>query len=96
MCVTDFRTPLAGDRIALVSKLSLFMAFFYSESDALKGKSNEDYWKSPDVNWENTFTAGITQYLMVNLYVQLLYDKEIKLGARFKQTLAMGLTYKLM
>jgi hypothetical protein len=29
------------------------------------------------------------------LYMQLLYDKEIDLKGRFKQTLALGLTYKL-
>jgi hypothetical protein len=32
---------------------------------------------------------------MVSLYVQFLYDKEVDLGGRLKQTLAMGLTYKL-
>jgi hypothetical protein len=96
LSVTDFKTPLAQERIAFTSKLSLYKALFYSESDALEGLPNEDDWKSPDVNWENTFTAGITHYLMVNLYVQLLYDKEVDLGARFKQTLALGLTYKFM
>jgi hypothetical protein len=94
--VNDFKTPLAEERITFTSKLSLFKALFYSESDKLKGQPNEDYWKSPDVNWENTFTASITKYLMVNLYIQLLYDKEIDKGGRFKQTLSLGLTYKLI
>jgi len=94
--VNDFKTPLAEERITFTSKLSLFKALFYSESDKLKGQPEEDYWKSPDVNWENTFTASITKYLMVNLYIQLLYDKEIDKGGRFKQTLALGLTYKLI
>ena len=94
--VTDFKTPLAQDRITLISKFTLFQALFSSESDELNGQPNENYWKSPDVNWENTFTAGITKYLMVNLYIQLLYDKEIDLEARFKQTLSLGLTYKLI
>jgi len=93
--VTEFKTPLAQERITFASKLTVFKALFYSEADELKGKAYEDYWKSPDVNWENTFTASITKYLMVNLYMQLLYDKEIKLGGRFKQTLSLGLTYKL-
>lgn len=94
--VTDFRTPLARERISYTSKLTVFQALFYSESDKLKGQPNEDYWKSPDVNWENIFTASITKYLMVNLYIQLLYDKEIDLKGRFKQTLSLGLTYKLI
>lgn len=93
--VTEFKTPLAQERITFASKLTVFKALFYSEADELKGQPSENYWKSPDVNWENTFTASITKYLMVNLYMQLLYDKEIKLGGRFKQTLSLGLTYKL-
>jgi len=33
---------------------------------------------------------------MVNLYTQLLYDREIDAGARLKETLALGLTYRLL
>ncbi len=94
--VSDFHTPMARERITFTSKLSLFQALFYSEADKLKGQVNEDYWKSLDVNWENTFTASISKFLMVNLYVQLLYDREIARGGRFKQTLSLGLTYKLI
>lgn len=93
--VSEFKSPLAQERITVSSKLTLFQALFYSEADAMKGLPNEDYWRSPDVNWENIFTASITKYLMVNLYTQLLYDKEVDLGGRFKQTLSLGLTYKL-
>jgi hypothetical protein len=94
--VTDFTTPLAKEKITFTSKLSLFKALYYSEADNLKGLPNENYWKAVDVNWENILTAGITKYVMVNLYVQLLYDKEVDLAGRFKQTLALGLTYKLI
>ena len=94
--ISEFKTPLAQERISFSSKLSLFKALFYSESDDLKGLPNEDYWEAVDVNWENIFSASITKYVMVNLYTQLLYDKEIDLGGRFKQTLALGLTYKLI
>lgn len=92
--VNDFKTPLAGDRITLTSKLTVYEALFFSEKDELEGLPEEDYWKSPDVNWENIFTASITKYLMVNLYVQLLYDKQIDRGGRLKQTLSLGLTYR--
>ena len=93
--VTDFKTSLPGGKISYTTKLTLFKAIFYSESDELKGKPEEDYWKAVDVNWENIFTASITKYLTVNLYFQFLYDKEIDLKGRFKETLALGLTYKL-
>ncbi len=88
--VSEFVSPLAQDRITLTSKLVVFQALFSSESD------EQDDWKEPDVNFENTFTAGITKYLMVSLYMQLLYDKEIDLAGRFKQTLSLGVTYKLI
>lgn len=94
--VSDFKITLTEEGTAFGSKLTIFQALFYSESEKLKGLPNENYWKSPDINWENTFIASITKYLMVNLYMELLYDKEIDLGARFKETLSLGLTYKLL
>jgi hypothetical protein len=96
LLVDDFKTPLAHEKLTYTSKLTVFQALFYSESKKLKGLPNQNYWKSADVNWENIFTASITKYLMVNLYVQFLYDKEIRLGGRLKQTLSLGLTYKLI
>ena len=96
LSVTDFKTPLAQERILFTSKLTLYKAIFYSEEDALVGLPNEDYWKEVDINWENIFSASITKYLMVNLYTQLLYDKELDLAGRFKETLSLGLTYKFI
>ena len=94
--VTELVTPLAKERINFNSKLTIFQALFYSESSDLEGTPTGDYWKEVDLNWENIFSADITKYLMVNLYTQLLYDKEISLGGRFKQTLGLGLTYKFI
>jgi len=92
--VSDFTAPLSENKITITSKLSVYKAFFYSEKDKLAGLPNADNWKAPDVNWESMMTASITKYLMVNLYVQLLYDKEVSLAGRLKQTLSLGLTYK--
>lgn len=92
--VNDLRTPLAGGRITLQSKLIVFQALFFSKADDLKGLPEEDYWQAPDINFENIFSAGITSYLAVNLYTQLLYDKEVNRAGRFKQTLGLGLTWK--
>jgi hypothetical protein len=93
---SEFKTTLSEDKITLTSKLTVYKALIYSEKDVLAGTEAEDYWKSPDLNWENIFTANITKYLMVNLYIQLLYDKEVDLGGRFKQTMALGVTYKFI
>jgi len=92
--VTDVQLSLS-DKISYTSKLSLYKAFFYSKSDELKGTPQEDYWKEPDANWENTVSVSVAKYVTVSLYAQLLYDKEIDKKGRFKETLSLGLTYKL-
>lgn len=94
--VSDFRSPLFDNAITLSSKLTAFQAFYYSKADDFKGLPNEDYWKSIDINWENIFTANVTKYLMVNLYLQWLYDKEVNLGGRLKETISLGLTYNFI
>jgi hypothetical protein len=92
--VTDVQLALA-DKISYTSKLSLYKAFFYSKSDELKGTPKEDYWKEIDANWENTISVSVAKYVTVSLYAQLLYDKEIDKKGRFKESLSLGLTYKL-
>jgi hypothetical protein len=94
--VSDFTAALADSTMRVTSRLSVYKAFYYSESKKLEGRYNMDYWKSPDLDWENIFTASIAKYLAVNLYVQFLYDKEVDLAGRFRQSLSLGLTYKLM
>ncbi len=93
--VSELITPLVPERLNMTGKITIFQAVAYSESDELEGAENADYWKSPDINLETIFTANITRYVMVNLYAQLLYDKEIDKGGRFKETLSLGLTYTL-
>ena len=90
--VTGFRTPLADGAITLTSDVTVYQALYYSESDA-PGASDD--WKSTDVNWENTFAAGITKHIVVNLYLQILYDKEIDADVRLKETLSLGFTLAL-
>jgi hypothetical protein len=67
--------------------LLVFMPVFYSKSDDLKTFDQAaiaadptrgpvaGYWKDPDVNFMNTFTASITSHLAVGLVAQLVYDK---------------------
>ncbi len=92
--VTDY-TRTFGTNLKYVSKLRAFKAFFNSESDDLKGLPNADYWKTTDVAWENTLSASVAKYVQVSLFFELLYDKEIDLRGRFRETLEFGLAYKL-
>lgn len=92
--VTDVAYKIPGSSIVYKSRLGAFKALYYSKSDELKGLENEDYWKAVDVNWENTFSAQVSKYIGVALYLQWLYDKEVDLAGRFKQTLAVGFSWK--
>ena len=93
--VTDAKLVL-NDKLGYLGKLTLYKALFYSKKDEFKGTEAEDYWKAIDINWENTLTASVSKYVQVSLYLQLLYDKQISKKGRLKETLALGLTYKLL
>jgi hypothetical protein len=93
--VSDFTTPVGDTTRTFSSKLYVYKAFFSSSADDLAGLPNENYWRAPDVNWENILSASVTKHIVFVLYAQLLYDKEVDLAGRFKETLGLGFTYKL-
>lgn len=94
--VTDYRNVFNDDTMTFTSKLNVYKAMFYSESDALEGTDIEDDWKAVDVAWENILSANIYKSISLNLYFQALYDKQIDEDMRFKETLGLGVTYKLL
>ncbi|UCG62938.1 MAG: hypothetical protein JSV52_06560 [Candidatus Zixiibacteriota bacterium] len=93
--VTDVSLTL-HQNILYTAKLTLYRAFFFSRSDEVKGTEYEDFWKAVDVAWENILAAQVTKFVTVNLYTQILYDKEISRKGRFKETVAIGLAFKLI
>ena len=82
--------------IKYTGKLTLYKALFFSKSEEVKGTVFEDDWKAVDANWENIFSAQVTKIITVNLYTQLLYDKEISKKGRFKETIAVGFVFKMI
>jgi hypothetical protein len=93
--VTDFSHTFPNETAKYVTKLRLYQAFFFSEADELEGLSEEDYWRAPDIAWENTLSATVAKYVQFSLFFEILYDKEIDLRGQFRETLGVGLTYKL-
>lgn len=91
--VMNYQRVMWEKRLKYVSQLRVYKAFLYSESDK-EGVGDE--WKAPDVDWENTFNLNIVKYISINLYTQLLYDKEVDKAGRFKETLGLGFTYNLL
>ncbi len=130
---TDVTRPILKNRVRYRGTLIVYKPLFYSKSDDLKafdvladsaaaaqGTTHgpvADYWKTVEVNFQNTFTAQITKLLSVNLFAQWFYDKydaaanvdldqpypvlaaeierNIRKSGQFKETLALGLSYRL-
>ena len=91
--VTDFALGSAKSKYSFLSKVTVFQALFNSKEYA-DNDPTKDYWQTTDLNWDNVLSANVTSILQVSLAWQLLYDKEIDLGGRFKETLTLGLAYK--
>ncbi|HKJ66989.1 MAG TPA: DUF3078 domain-containing protein [bacterium] len=79
--VTDVSLQLR-DNLLFTSKVSLF--------------SNLQRFDEIDVDWDNTFTAKVSKYLIVSLNIQIFYDKDISRRRQLKQTLAVGFSYSLL
>ncbi|TKJ40636.1 hypothetical protein CEE37_06640 [candidate division LCP-89 bacterium B3_LCP] len=92
--VTNWTKKLS-ETTTYTTELSVFQAFFYSEEDAVAGTPYADDWKAADVIWQNLVAAQVAQFLQVSLAWELHYDKQISLGGRFKETLAMGVAWIL-
>ena len=116
-------------------RLKVFWPVFFSAKDDLEDfdalaiaadptrEEVADFWKDPDVDFLNTFSAELTSWLSVNLLVQWVYDKfdnatdidldawddpvtraklisnidgSVRKSGQFKQTLAIGLSYRFL
>jgi hypothetical protein len=93
---TDFSRTFSDKQLKYVTKLRVFQAFFNSNADALKGTPHADDWKAADAAWENTLSVAVTKYVQVQLFTELLYNKEVDKRGRFRETLGLGLSYKLL
>lgn len=93
--VTDVVMVLS-DKAVYTGKLGLYKALFFNKSHEVEGTEFEDDWKAIDVNWENLLAMQLSKIIAVNLYTQLLYDKQISKKGRFKETIAVGFVFKLM
>ncbi len=92
--VTELKTKARQGLLDFSSLLTLFEALISTEADKSDGTSRENFWRYPDINWENILSVNLTKYIMINMTVQLLYDRELHANARIKEVLALGLTYK--
>ena len=92
--VTELKAKARQGLLDYSSLLTIYEALASSEAEKTNGTPTANFWRYPDINWENIASVNITKYVMVNLTLQLLYDRELHANARIKEVLALGLTYK--
>ncbi len=79
--VTDANIAIS-EKIIYTSKLELFSNF--------KG------FDEIDVNWDNVFSAKVSDLINVSFNLKIFYDKDISPKRQLKETLAVGLSYTLL
>ncbi len=79
--VTDFNQKLSETTL-YTTQLALFTAF--------------DGGDAVDVRWENILSGQLAKYVVVNLKVNLLYDKDIDIKRQLQQVFTLGLTYTFL
>lgn len=94
--VMDLKVGTAKTTTGFDSKLTVFKALSNSKADELKGLPSENYWQTADLNWDNILRINLNSVMQISLAWQLLYDKEISLSGRFKETLTLGASYKFV
>ena len=93
--VGEYRKPFAEDVIKYSTTLNLYKPIVYSEAESLEGTEYEDDWKQVRMDWVHNIDVSLTKLVYLKLYVQLLYNKMQSEDIQFKETLGLGLNYKL-
>ena len=94
--VGEFRKPFAENVIKYSTTLNLYKPIVYSESEDHEGTPFEDTWKQVRMDWQHDVDISLTKLINLKLFVQLLYNKMQAEDLQFKETLGLGLNYKLL
>jgi hypothetical protein len=76
-----------------LSSLRVYEALVSSKAVETKGTSEENFWRYPHMNWENTLTLTVAKYIMLNVSAYALFDRDIAASMRLKENFSVGLTY---
>jgi hypothetical protein len=91
--VSELKVSNKANWLTYTSLLKVFDAFISTKSSETALPDHENDWRYPHMNWEHIVVMNVTKYIMINYYMQLLYDRDLNRDLRFKQTLSLGLTY---
>lgn len=97
--VAEYRKPFAEKRIKYSTNLNLYKPMFFSEADAYEDRGMEDTWKQVRMDWQHDVDVSLTKLVSLKLYMQLLCNEMVSEmiidEVQFKETLGLGLNYKL-
>lgn len=92
--VTDLSHAMGG-KATYASKLRVFQALFSDASDQFpEGSPQREFWKKPDVAWEHSLSASLAGILQFTTFVEFLYDKEVDLRGRLRESMGIGIGYR--
>ncbi|ERP39258.1 DUF3078 domain-containing protein [Chitinivibrio alkaliphilus] len=86
--VGEYETNLHDDFLEYRSTLSLFTALASSE------EYDHDDWKVPQVEWDNSATIHLTDYIIFRAGLELLYNKLIDTDVRLRQNMSLGIQFR--
>lgn len=79
-----------------VSDLSVNLSKLIVFESRLALFSNLEAFEEIDVDWDNMFSAKVSDLINVSLNIKLYYDHDISPKRQLKQTLAVGVQYTLL
>ena len=91
--IEDFKNEMGAES---VTDLNLKVSEQILYESKLEIFSNFEGTDEIDVNWDNTFSAHVSELVKVSFNFRLLYDKDIFYKRQLKQTLAIGLSYTFL
>ncbi|MFO7896641.1 MAG: DUF3078 domain-containing protein [Candidatus Cloacimonadales bacterium] len=95
--IAEYNTPLLKQVIDYKSSLNLYQPLYYSESETAEYLAlyAEDDWQTLRMDWQNDLDIKLNSVINLKLYFQLIYHKLENEDLQFKETLGLGLSYKL-
>ena len=70
----------------------LHRSAYFSESDL----DTANRWKQTDVRWQNTLSTKLYKALSLTMYLDYIYDAQIRRAGQLKQTLGVGVNFDLI
>lgn len=90
--IEDFKFETGIESVS-ETKFTVDKNILFKSKLRLFGRFEEiDVW---DVRWDNSLVASVNDYMNVNLGVLVIYEKAQSIKTQVKQTLQLGITYKL-